>query len=210
MNKVYQRLVGFTMVQVAIAGLLLTAFYYFTSFDDGSSLRSEVERLDTETAQEEAKKKDTDATLKEEARMKDMIGQLSQQYVEVSRRLPTSLSSIELNRHIDSFARNSGASIKARKPLANTRDEIVEQVPVQVNLEGSYAELAQFVYQVSISEQVTGIQAFTLVPVEKSSRLRFEGTVTGYQLTPEKKETAKTAGAAANAGAPNAAAGRTE
>lgn len=193
MNKILERLVKLTNMQVALIGMGFTAFFYFTSFDDGSALRAAVAALDSQISQEETKKKDTDATLKEEARMKDMVGQLSQQYLEVSRRLPTSLSSIELNRHIDAFARNSGASIKARKPMSNIHDEIVEQIPVQISLEGSYAELAQFIYQVAISEQVTGIQSFTLAPMEKSTRLRFEGTVSGYQLSPEKKEQPKPA-----------------
>ncbi|MBX3035023.1 MAG: type 4a pilus biogenesis protein PilO [Bdellovibrionaceae bacterium] len=186
MNQVFQKLVNYSVAQVAAFGLILGLGYYFFLYDDGSALEAQIASLQGEITREEEKKKETDATLQEEARIKDAVGSLSQQYQEISRRLPNSLSSIELNRHIDSFARNSGASIKARQPMPNTAMEIVEEVPVKITLEGNYGELAEFVYQVALSERVTAMQAFTISNIERSTRLRLEGTVIGYQLAPEK------------------------
>ncbi|MBX2988815.1 MAG: type 4a pilus biogenesis protein PilO [Bdellovibrionaceae bacterium] len=186
MNQVFQKLVNFSVAQVAAFGLILGLGYYFFLYNDGSALEAQIANLQGEISREEEKKKETDATLQEEARIKDAVGSLSQQYQEISRRLPNSLSSIELNRHIDSFARNSGVSIKARQPMPNVAMEIVEEVPVKITLEGNYGELAEFVYQVALSERVTAMQSFTINNIERSARLRLEGTVIGYQLAPEK------------------------
>lgn len=186
MNKIYQRLAGYNLSQVLIAGFVATFLFWFMIFDDGSSVAVQNSNLDTEISKEEAKKKETDSMLKEEARMKEAVGALSQQYIEISRRLPTSLSSIDLNRQIDSFARNSGASIKSRKPLATLKDELVDRIPVEISLEGTYGELAQFVYLVAASERTAAIQSFSLTHLDKANRLKLEGVIVGYQLASEK------------------------
>lgn len=190
MNKIFFRLISFNLAQVLGMGAVATGLFYFLVYDDGAAVVTQNMNLDAEIVKEETKKKETDSMLKEEARMKDAVGILSQQYVEISRRLPTSLSSIDLNRQIDSFARNSGASIKSRKPLATVKDELVDRIPVEVTLEGSYAELAQFVYLVAASERTAAIQSFILAPVEKSNRLKFDGVIVGYQLAAEKPKDA--------------------
>lgn len=192
MNKFFARLVNFSLQQILIFGVVAGLAYYFFIFDDGSGYRGDIANLQSELAKQEEKKKETDAALKEETRMKEVIVQLSQKYQEISRRLPMNLSSIELNRNVDAFARNSGTSIKARKPLAPVEKEIVTEVPIQVTLEGSFAELAQFVQLVASSERVTTVRNYVMTPIDsRGSRLKFEGRVVGYQLSEEKPEPKK-------------------
>lgn len=195
MNKFFQKLVNFSMAQVLVMGLVAGLGYYFFMYNDGSALKGEIANLEGQSAQEETKKKDTDNTLKEEARMKESIVLLSQQYAEISKQLPTSLTSIDINRNIDAFARNAGVSIKSRKPGTNIRKEIVDEVPVSVTLEGTYSELASFLFLVSSSEKAASMKAFTLSGMDSKAggRLRLDGTVTGYQMAEEKpaKEGAK-------------------
>ncbi len=47
--------------------------------------------------------------------MQEKVGQLSQKYEEISRRLPSVLFSIDINKAIDDFARNAGVSVKSKK-----------------------------------------------------------------------------------------------
>lgn len=184
MNKLFQGLVNYAFPQVLVFGIVAGMIYYFTAYNDGSVLKAEIADLDAQIAAEEAKKKDTEANLKEEARMKESISLLGQQYLEVTKRLPTSLSSIDINRHIDTFARNSGVSIKARRPAQNIRREIVEEVPVSIQIEGSYSEIAGFLFLVASSQRATSMKSFSLSPIEtRGGRLRLDGTVVGYQLS---------------------------
>src|SRR5262245_18625536 len=136
MNKVFQILIRYTVQQTMVFGLVVALIFYFMAYDDGSTYIEETKRIQAEIQTKEARKMDTDATLKEEARMKEAVGLLSMQYQEISRRLPTNLTSIELNRNIDAFARNSSVSIKSRRPLSLVNKEIVDEVPVEVTLEG--------------------------------------------------------------------------
>jgi type IV pilus assembly protein PilO len=184
MNKLFQKLNAYSLQQILVFGIVAGLIYYFLLFDDGASYSNQIAQFNREIAAEEEKKKDTDANVKEEARIKESVGQLSRQYQEISRQLPTSLSSIDINRGIDAFARNAGVSIKARKPLANVQQAIVDQIPIQVSLEGTFSQLAQFVYLVSGSERATAVSYFKMEPISpRNTRLRFEGVVTGYQLS---------------------------
>lgn len=188
MNRIFQILVNYTLQQILIFGIVAGLAFYFLAFDDGSSYMNDIQTIQSDIKKEEERKKDTESTLREAQRMKDAVVELSNQYQQIARQIPSSLSSIELNRNIDAFARNSGASIKSRKPMNIVSKEIVDEVPVQISLEGTYADLAQFLYLVSSAERVTSVKTFTMKPLEReSSKLKLEGTVVGYQLADETK-----------------------
>ncbi|MGZ3803280.1 MAG: type 4a pilus biogenesis protein PilO, partial [Pseudobdellovibrionaceae bacterium] len=122
-----------------ILGLILGASYYFTFYDDGSALTQQIGAVNGQLAEAEKKKKDTESTLKEEARMKEAIGKLSEQYAFIAKKLPSELKSSEMIRGIDSVAKMAGVSVKMKKPGNVNKKEVVEDLPVDVTLEGSYA-----------------------------------------------------------------------
>lgn len=190
MTKLFEKLLTYTMQQLMAFSVVAGMIYYFVLFNDGSAERIQIETLNTQLAEEETKKIETEKVLAEERRMRDAIGLLSQQYQDLSRRIPKKLDSIELNRNIDSFARNSGVSIKSRRPESLVQKEIIEEVPVSIALEGGFGELATFVYLVSSSERVSSMKNFSITASEerRSAPLKLEGTVVGYQLYENKTE----------------------
>ena len=113
MNKLYERLAYYSMIQIIGFGLIAAGIYYFIGYDDGATIHAQIVSISNQIQQEETKKKDTEATLKEEASMKDSVGQLSQQYQDISRRLPSALNSIDINRSIDTFAKSAGVNVKS-------------------------------------------------------------------------------------------------
>lgn len=188
MNKFFDTLAAQEIGKILIMGLALTGFYWFFMYNDGSSIDAQVAGLAQQLTEEENKKKDTDNTLKQVQEMQEKVGQLSQKYQEISRRLPAVLFSIDINKAIDDFARNSGVSVKQKKPGENIKREVVEEVPVDVSLEGTYAELAQFAYLVSNAERMSRVKNVVISGADLANkRLKFEGQVVGYKLAPEKK-----------------------
>ncbi|ASD64635.1 type 4a pilus biogenesis protein PilO [Bdellovibrio bacteriovorus] len=193
MNKLFDLLAVQTIGKILVIGLGLTAMYWNFMYDDGSAVDAQIVTVNQQLQEEENKKKDTDATLKQVQEMQEKVGQLSQKYQEISRRLPAVLFSIDINKAIDDFARNAGVSVKSKKPGENIKKEVVEEVPVEVSLEGSYAELAQFTFLVSTAERMARVQNVVISESEPGSRkLKFEGQVVGYKLAPEEKKPATT------------------
>lgn len=189
MSKFIEMLVGQEVSKILFMGLVLTGLYWYAVYDDGTALESQIAQVSQQLQQEEAKKKDTDATLKQVQEMQEKVGQLSLKYQEISRRLPAVLFSIDINKAIDDFARNAGVSVKTKKPGENTKREVVEEVPVSVTLEGNYSELARFTYLVSVAERMARVQ--NVIVTESTAipgKLKFEGQVVGYKLAPEEKK----------------------
>lgn len=187
MNQLFEKLAGLTNGKALVIGLMVGLAYYFMMYDDGSALEAQIGALAGQLQQAEAKKKDTDATLQEEARMKDAVGKLSEQYALIAKKLPSELKSSEMIRGIDSVAKMAGVSVKLKKPGTVTKKEVVEELPVDVTLEGSYAQIAQFVYYTSNLERLTRVLNFSVVAQDDSKEkpLRFEGQVVSYKLAPE-------------------------
>jgi len=195
MSQLLEKLAGMTNGKALILGLLLGLAYYSTVYDDGSTLTKQMAVLDTELQTAEAKKKDTEVTLQEEVRMKEAVGKLSQQYAFIATKLPSELKSSEMIRGIDSVAKMAGVSVKMKKPGSVAKKEVVEELPVDVTLEGTYSQIAQFIYYTSNLERLTRVLNFTLVAPEdrRDAPLRFEGQVVSYMLAPEPEKAAAAA-----------------
>lgn len=193
MNKLFEVLAAYSYGKTLLVGAVLAAVFYFTLYDDGSAIDAQMVAISKQVAEQEAKKKDTDATLKQVREMQEKVGRLSNQYQEISRHLPSSLSSVDVNGFVDKIARDAGVSIKIKKPLDVIRKEIVEEVPVDVTLEGNYGDLAKFVDMVSSAEKMARVRNIIISEVQAlgPKRLKFEGQVVGYRLAPEKPKTEK-------------------
>lgn len=197
MNKILNRIFLLTNVQVLIGGLIFAALYYFAIYDDGSALDTQIVKVNSDINVETKKKMDVDATLAEKSRMEKSVVALSEQYAIVSKKLPSSLTSIEVNRSIDQYAKNSGVTIKGRRPGIATSREVVEEVPVEVTIEGGYSEITHFMYLISSIERLTKVSNFTLDKLDDtqtSGKIRFTGSVVGFKLAPAKEAKPGTAG----------------
>lgn len=189
MNKFFETLAAQQISKVLMIGLAITGLYWYALYDDGSAIDAQIVQISQELKTEENKKKDTDATLQQVKEMQEKVGQLSQKYEQISKRLPSTLFSIDINKSIDDFARNAGVYVKSKKPGENVKKAVVEEVPVSVSLEGTYAELAQFTFLVSTSERMARVKNITVTePESGAKKLRFEGQVVGYKLASEEKK----------------------
>lgn len=196
MNKLYDILSAQQVSRILLVGLGLTFFYWYAVYNDGSELDRQIVQISKQLQEQEIKKKDTDATLEQVREMQEKVGQLSLKYQEISRRLPAALFSIDINKAIDDFARNAGVNVKSKKPSDNIKKEVVEEVPVLVSLEGTYAELAQFTYLVSTAERMARTKNVVITETEPGGKkLKFEGQVVGYKLAQEEKKKPEEGGA---------------
>lgn len=198
MNQLFEKLAAMTSGKAMIIGLFLGLAYYFALYDDGSALTAQIGVINGQLQEAETKKKDTEVTLQEEARMKDAVGKLSEQYTLIATKLPSELKSADMIRGIDSVAKMAGVSIKMKKPGTVIKKEVVEELPVDVTLEGTYAQIAQFVYYTSNLERLTRVLNFSLAAQDESKEkpLRFEGQVVSYKLAPEPEKPAHPEGQA--------------
>lgn len=186
-KSILDKLAQLTAVQLVILAGMSGGFYYYTLFNDGSQLDAQASQLDVEISTQQAKKKETEELLKEESRMKELIVQQTNKYAEIAKRLPSQLTTLQLNESIDNFVKASGVVIKSKRPGNAEKQEIVEEIPIQVTLEGTFSELTAFIYQLSSNERVTTLKTFSMQQSSDSGRATLEGNVVGYKLLAEVK-----------------------
>lgn len=189
MNKIFEQLAALEFSRVIIIAVGVAFAYYMMVYDDGSQLKTSIAEMEQQLAEAQTKKEETDAALKQVQEMQQKIGQLSAKYESISSQLPAQLLSIDINRAIDDFARNAGVIVKAKKPAPEVRKNVVDEVPVEVTIEGSYAQLAQFVNLVSQSQRITRLTRIIITPPEggditNTRSLKMDGLVVGFKLAP--------------------------
>lgn len=192
MRPIMEKILALTMTQVLILSGILGALYFYFLYDNGAVIEARIAALVQEQSVEGEKKKETEIALREEKRIKEIVGTLGSQYQEVSKKLPNQLTSFDMNRQVTVFSQAARAKVKSMTPQAPIKKEIVDEVPVRVVIDDStYADIALFVYQASISERLIRVRDFSIQPGTGGiGKLKFEGTIVGYRLNIEepKKE----------------------
>lgn|GEM_PF-1133137 len=171
-----------------IVSVAVGLFYYLTLFDSGSFYDTQIESVKNEIKGELEKKKKTEEILNKEKEMKVNVETLTKQYFEISKKIPSSLNSIDISRMIEQLAKKSGVEVKGKKPGNPIKNKIFEEVPVELIMSGNYSELAQFIYFVAIHEKIMRIKTFTIDSQTDSKKLKFSGTLIGYRLSEDKSE----------------------
>ncbi len=185
MKKFLEKMLGLTISQILFMGMGLGGLYYYFVFNDGHSLEVEIAEATATRDAEEIKKKETEIALKEEKRIKEIVGGLGTQFQEISKKLPNQLTSFDMNRQITVFSQASRAKIKVMTPQSPIRKETIDEVPVRITIDDStYGDIALFIYQASTSERLIRIRDFKIQLGTSGERghLKFEGTVVGYRL----------------------------
>ncbi|MES3038938.1 MAG: type 4a pilus biogenesis protein PilO [Bdellovibrionota bacterium] len=184
-----QRIALLSYMQVLLIALVLGAFWYYSVFDSGNALDAQIIALEQSFQKEQSDKKTTDDNLAKEKEMRDMVGLLGKQYQEVSQRLPSDLTSTELKRQLDQFAKAARVNIKSFEPTDEKMIQIVTEIPALLIVEGSYFQLAQFVDLISKSEKVMSVRNLSMEPVNPPvpGRLSMRTQVIGYEMFIEEK-----------------------
>lgn len=190
MNELFDKLAAIPLQNILGAGLVLGGLYYFALYDDGSMVRAQIQQAQQTLEQERTKNADYRKTLEEKKRLEVQLRDLGSKLIELSQKLPSELPVIELSKTIDQVAIETSVRIRTKKPSDAVRIDIVEEVPIEITLEGSYAELGSFIYKISKLDRVTRVKAFKIDGMEDKTgkSLKFDGVIAGYRMLEVQKQ----------------------
>jgi Tfp pilus assembly protein PilO len=187
MNLLF-KLAFITSKQLAMLALGVAGIFYISPFyDDGSNLENQIMRLRTEITQEEDKKVKTQQILGERDRLQEILSKLTEQYEDLSRKIPTELSSSEVNRVINDLIQSAKLKSLSRKPLLENNIGILDEIPFELELQGTFNNIGQFLYLVSTLERVMLVKTITINTNGKSydKFLTLRAIVAAYKLSNE-------------------------
>jgi type IV pilus assembly protein PilO len=181
------------MIIAGVFGL----FYFWTLYDDGSSIQNQINRVQQEIQVQEQKAIEADTALKEVEQVRTTVGELSEQFKVVSQALPSEVAMSDIIKAVDMVSRASGVSIKSKEPRPVVNRDYYEEIPLRISLEGTYAEVTMFLYYLASTERIMKANNFNLaVPTSgekvNPGRLLFDGQIVSYRFigtkaTKEKK-----------------------
>ncbi len=188
MGNILIRLASLSIGKTAFFGLLLGGLLYMSPFyNDGSSLRDDLAKINAQVREQEEKEKATDIALKEVENVRTKVGNLSDQFKLVSQALPTEIQMSDIIRVVDMVSRTSGVSIKSKEPRPIRNRDFYEEIPLKITLEGSFSEITLFLYYLASKERIMKANNFSIVAPtvtdrHPSGRLVFEGQVVSYRF----------------------------
>lgn len=187
-------LAGMSYRQIFILGAIAGLLYYATGFDDGSRYENQQKQILADIEREKAAEKESEAALKEVDQVRTAVGALSDQFKATSQALPTEIQMSEVIRIVDAIASLARVSIKTKEPRQGVIRNVVEEVPLQLTVEGTYSQITQFLFYISNYERIMRIKKFSLNGISGNSknsgsaRLNFDGQILSYRFVPETVE----------------------
>lgn len=199
-NNLLMRLAGMQMQRILIGSLILGVLYYFTMFNDGSTIKAQIKTVEADIQKEEVTAKASDAAIKEVEQIRTAVAELSEQFKMVSQAMPSEIQMSDMIRAVDTTSRASGVSVKTKEPKPIVNHGYYEEIPLRITMEGNFSEITMFLYYMASQERIMKVNRFMMqVPnvADKNispGRLFFDGQVVSFKYIGEKEQPVPTPG----------------
>jgi Tfp pilus assembly protein PilO len=191
----------FSIIRVAIFGLVLGVAYFFSIYDSGETILNEMQALKNQIAEEATKKVETEKILKKEEQMRSDVALLAKTYEEVKSKIPIDFESSELRIIIEQVS--SATNIKINKLRAiqnpiqpvvqNPENHLVDQVAIEYSFQGDYNQVKNFITQLSQVEKIIKVSDLKItLPVASQNgplrQLNVDAMILGFKQSPNIKD----------------------
>lgn len=156
-----------------IYGLVLSGLYWMILFDDGSGLKKQIEEVRQSLNAELAKEKESEMALKEVDIARASLEALAQQYLELSKQLPTEFNSTQVYRRLDSLAEKLKITIRSKEPQNPQQEAQIQEYPILIEGVGEFSAILAFVKNLTTQKMIFRLREIQLQK-EKSIRFRMK------------------------------------
>jgi len=187
--------------RVVIMAIFIAAGYYFTYFDQGTTIEEQITTVQGVVAQEEAKKAEINKTMKKEEEMRGNVLQLKRNLEVVKAKIPTDLKDSQMQSIINAAATTAqvkiaGLSVVSSPPkdpnaapvkvsIADVKPEnLIEEIRFKVTILGTFDNFLNFVETLSKEDKVIKIKNFSIQKTSEDiddDKITFTGDVVGFR-----------------------------
>jgi type IV pilus assembly protein PilO len=172
-----------TFPKAILISLLIGGLYYANFYDDGSRLEQEIATKKVEIKEEEEKKIETDRVKAKEKEIFEEVGRSAEKYKEVTARFPVNLKSDEIISMVNVLAKSTNVRVISVKKEEVVAKELYEEVPVRLELSGTFNNLVVLMYNIATLERITNLGDFDFSNSqgEYNGNIKLITTVIGYK-----------------------------
>jgi len=196
--KSLKQIAGLSMQRLVILAGLATVAYYFTYFDDGATLNTQIAAASAQAEAEAVRRKDIEITMKKEEEMRGNLLQLQRNLEVVKSKIPNEFKDTQMSFILNSASGTSGVSLldlsavaSAEKDAPPTQDpnsikpeDLIEEVKFNITIAGDYNSFLKFLDVLTKEDKILKFRNFV---IEKNSAdvdddlIKFKGEVIGYK-----------------------------
>lgn len=197
MNELMSKVSTLSINRIAMFGLLLTVSYYFTIYNNGDLINSEIQSLQSQIAAETTKKAETERVLKKEEEMRTDVASLAKTYESVKSKIPIDFETSELRIIVEQISAASDLKIarltNADPQQGSSSDDmssadeanLVQKVAINYVFQGNFPQLQNFMTQISAVEKIIKVSELRIRAEEGQSGpgkfLSIEASLVGYK-----------------------------
>jgi Tfp pilus assembly protein PilO len=197
MNELMGKISTLSLNRIAIFGFLLTVFYYFTSYNNGDLIVTQIQALQAQITSETSKKVETERVLKKEEEMRVDVASLAKTYEAVKSKIPIDFETSELRIIVEQIS--AATELKIAK-LTNADPQqvnspeaagsaveanLVQKVAINYVFQGSFPQLQNFMSQIAAVEKIIKVSELKIRTVDGTSGpnkdLTIEAVLVGYR-----------------------------
>lgn len=202
-QKMINLIGSMSLPRVALFAGILTVAYYATFYDGGDTIIQGIEAAKSQLEAENAKKIETQKVLKKEQQMKADVELLAKKFEEIKAKIPLDFLESDLRTIVDHYSSQNGLKTtrtdRRQLPMKtsqsnNGNENLIEQVALGYEFEGSYTNVAKFVSEISGLEKLIKIGDFelsTLNSNKKTKDLTFRVNIIGFKQSLEAMKTSE-------------------
>jgi type IV pilus assembly protein PilO len=174
----------------ALIGMLFLGLYAWMYYDDGSSVDAQIAAIHQEISKSQEELDAASKVAAEKTKFQEEVNLVSDQLRAAFVYLPPTLELQDVIKRVSNEVRFSGVNLSRTTPLKSEAKGFYEEVPVRVEVEGSFAQLTAFLGAIAKVDRIISVRNLDLrrdKETENGFLVRMTGELVAYRYVDEAK-----------------------
>lgn len=175
-----------------LSGIIMGVFY-FSKFDDGSSIQNQVTQLENDKTKIQQEIKSLAVKLRNVQKMDQSMKTQAAEIAQLIAYIPNELTSSRILKHLNHLTKVSGVHLEDIKNYGSVKkEELYEKLRINMKIRGFFSQLLLFLSKITELNIFVTVEEFTIEHDlrQKRSRqllneLRINMDIYGYRYLPE-------------------------
>jgi Tfp pilus assembly protein PilO len=199
MNKYLAQIADVQWLNIMIAGIVAAVAYYFLMFDDGSSLKTQIQQGKQRVVEAQKQLEQTEKAMQDAQKFEREVRETAKQFESIVDYMPLNLSAADLHSTITKNASLAGVHVVKLEPKdQDTVSDFYQMTRMKMTIEGTFAQIVSFLANLSRAPNLLTLESSELKngkSADGTQSLLFESVLVGYRyLREDQASAAATAG----------------